>query len=215
MDESSDDEGTAKTLDGEEHEETAAELEATARLAREEFGYGAEDTNEDAQVDNGANDALSAAIETAKASMGEEEEGDSNFDNLVLLEDQKYSWSDKFRPRKPKYFNRVHSGYHWNSYNRTHYDHDNPPPKIIQGYKFNIFLPDLIDKSKPPTYVTMPADTPDTCLLVFKCGAPYEDIAFKIVNSEWCTGRKSGFRSKWHNNVLSLHFNLKFYRYRK
>ena len=23
---------------------------------------------------------------------------------------------------------------------------DNPPPKIVQGYKFNIFYPDLIDK---------------------------------------------------------------------
>merc|ERR1712039_452075 len=23
-----------------------------------------------------------------------------------------------------------------------HYDHDNPPPKIVQGYKFNIFYPD-------------------------------------------------------------------------
>jgi Cactus-binding C-terminus of cactin protein len=23
---------------------------------------------------------------------------------------------------------------------------DNPPPKVVQGYKFNIFYPDLIDK---------------------------------------------------------------------
>ena len=29
---------------------------------------------------------------------------------------------------------------------------DNPPPKIVQGYKFNIFYPDLIDKSKTPEY---------------------------------------------------------------
>jgi len=33
-------------------------------------------------------------------------------------------------------------------YNRTHYDHDNPPPKTVQGYKFNVFYPDLIDKTK-------------------------------------------------------------------
>ena len=35
-------------------------------------------------------------------------------------------------------------------YNQTHYDHDNPPPKSVQGYKFNIFYPDLIDKTKAP-----------------------------------------------------------------
>jgi len=60
---------------------------------------------------------------------------------------QVYWWHEKYRPRKPKYFNRVHTGYEWNKYNQTHYDHDNPPPKVVQGYKFNIFYPDLIDKS--------------------------------------------------------------------
>ena len=29
-------------------------------------------------------------------------------------------------------------GYEWNKYNQTHYDSDNPPPKIVQGYKFNV-----------------------------------------------------------------------------
>ncbi|CAD6257801.1 unnamed protein product [Miscanthus lutarioriparius] len=65
---------------------------------------------------------------------------------------QVYWWHDKYGPRKPKYFNRVHTGYEWNKYNQTHYDHDNPPPKIVQGYKFNIFYPDLVDKSKAPSY---------------------------------------------------------------
>lgn len=27
---------------------------------------------------------------------------------------------------------------------------DNPPPKVVQGYKFNVFYPDLIDKSSAP-----------------------------------------------------------------
>ncbi len=65
---------------------------------------------------------------------------------------QVYWWNEKYRPRKPKYFNRVHTGYEWNKYNQTHYDHDNPPPKVVQGYKFNIFYPDLIDKDEAPTY---------------------------------------------------------------
>lgn len=50
------------------------------------------------------------------------------FTPKVLM--QVYWWHDKYRPRKPKYFNRVHTGYEWNKYNQTHYDHDNPPPKV-------------------------------------------------------------------------------------
>lgn len=53
------------------------------------------------------------------------------------------------------------------------------------------------------------------CLFYFVTGPPYEDIAFKIVNAEWATGKRSGFRCKFQNGVLQLHFNLKFYRYRK
>lgn len=49
-------------------------------------------------------------------------------------------------------FFRVHTGFEWNKYNQTHYDMDNPPPKIVQGYKFNIFYPDLIDKNTTPEY---------------------------------------------------------------
>ncbi len=37
-----------------------------------------------------------------------------------------------------RYHNRVHTGYDWNMYNKTHYDLQNPPPKTVQGYKFNI-----------------------------------------------------------------------------
>lgn len=43
------------------------------------------------------------------------------------------------------------AGYEWNKYNQTHYDSDNPPPKVVQGYKFNILYHDLIDKSKVRT----------------------------------------------------------------
>lgn len=58
----------------------------------------------------------------------------------------------RYAPRKPKYFNRIHTGYEWNKYNQTHYDTENPPPKVVQGYKFNIFYPDLLDKTVAPTY---------------------------------------------------------------
>ncbi|CAG8539161.1 5052_t:CDS:10, partial [Racocetra fulgida] len=65
--------------------------------------------------------------------------------------------------------------YEWNKYNQTHYDSDNPPPKVVQGYKFNIFYPDLIDKSKAPTYkIEREPGNNDTVLIRFVAGPPYE-----------------------------------------
>ncbi|KAK9502890.1 hypothetical protein O3M35_011577 [Rhynocoris fuscipes] len=132
------------------------------------------------------------------------------------LDSQVYLWSDKYRPRKPRYFNRVHTGFEWNKYNQTHYDMDNPPPKIVQGYKFNIFFPDLIDKSSAPEYyLTVCPDNPDFAILRFHAGPPYEDIAFKIVNREWEYSYKRGFRCQFHNNIFQLWFHFKRYRYRR
>ena len=129
---------------------------------------------------------------------------------------QTYIWADKYQPRKPRYFNRVHTGFEWNKYNQTHYDIDNPPPKSVQGYKFNIFYPDLIDKSKAPEYTITPCkDDKDFCIIRFSAGPPYEDIAFKIVNREWNNSHKSGFRCQFINNMLQLWFQFKRYRYRR
>ena len=71
---------------------------------------------------------------SAANSMGDINEArDAPFGGEVHLESKVYWWHDKYRPRKPKYFNRVHTGYEWNKYNQTHYDHDNPPPKVSEG----------------------------------------------------------------------------------
>lgn len=158
---------------------------------------------------------------SALGAMGVAAEGEevgAGFNEEVELANQKYAWQDKYRPRKPKYFNRVHTGYDWNKYNRTHYDHDNPPPKTIQGYKFNIFYPDLIEKEKTPTYKVEPDRSNsdgDTCILRFHAGPPYEDIAFRIVNKDWEYSRKRGFKSVFDRGVLQLYFNLKRARYRR
>lgn len=85
----------------------------------------------------------------------------------VQLQSQVYWWHDKYRPRKPKYITRVHTGYEWNKYNQTHYDSDNPPPKVVIGYKFSIFYPDLIDKTKSPQYFIKRTQTVKTEVLVF------------------------------------------------
>nr|CAD7457625.1 unnamed protein product [Timema tahoe] len=155
---------------------------------------------------------LALQREARKGMTGEEAE----FSVETALDNQVYLWSDKYRPRKPRYFNRVHTGFEWNKYNQTHYDMDNPPPKIVQGYKFNIFYPDLIDKTTTPEYFLTPCpDNRDFANLRFHAGPPYEDIAFKIVNREWEYSYKRGFRCQFHNNIFQLWFHFKRYRYRR
>ncbi|OWF46150.1 cactin-like [Mizuhopecten yessoensis] len=149
----------------------------------------------------------------AREGMNDEE---ATFSVEVALDQQAFLWSDKYRPRKPRFFNRVHTGFEWNKYNQTHYDIDNPPPKIVQGYKFNIFYPDLIDKTETPQYTLTPIDgDKDFATLKFHAGPPYEDIAFKIVNREWEYSYKHGFRCQFQNNIFQLWFHFKRYRYRR
>ncbi|KDR83408.1 hypothetical protein GALMADRAFT_640022 [Galerina marginata CBS 339.88] len=161
-------------------------------------------------------DLASEALYRAEAEKDLDEE-----EELFNLEENianptSYNWEDKYRPRKPRYFNRVHTGYEWNKYNQTHYDTDNPPPKVVQGYKFNIFYPDLIDKSKAPTYkIVKEPGNDETVLLHFSAGPPYEDIAFRIVNREWEFSHKRGFRSSFDRGCLSLWFNFRRNFYRK
>lgn len=137
-------------------------------------------------------------------------------EDLIQNKMKKYTWQDKYRPRKPKYFNRVNTGYEWNQYNRTHYDTDNPPPKVVQGYKFNIFYPDLINKSKTPIYTKIRDEGyPETIILKFSAGPPYEDIAFRVINKEWDCIPKRGFKSVFDKGVLQLWFKFKKQRYRR
>eukprot|EP01132_Coremiostelium_polycephalum_P002479 gene2479-3067_t len=130
------------------------------------------------------------------------EESEEQFDMEVPLEPKFYSWHDKYRPRKPKFFNRVHTGYDWTKYNKTHYDYDNPPPKVVRGYKFNIFYPDLIDPSKSPQFFVHPStDNPDTVILRFHAGPPYEDIAFRIVKKEWEQSHRHGYKCVFEKEI--------------
>lgn len=133
----------------------------------------------------------------------------------INMDGATYGWQDKWRPRKPRYFHRVKSGYDWNGYNRTHYDTDNPPPKIVQGYRFNVFYPDLIDKTKTPQFFLEKADSDEYCIIRFSAGPPYEDIAFKIINREWNRSRKHGYCSKFERGVLTLYFNFATHWYRR
>ncbi|KPI37077.1 uncharacterized protein AB675_3689 [Cyphellophora attinorum] len=135
--------------------------------------------------------------------------------------------------RKPKYFNRVLLGYDWNKYNQTHYTADAPPPRVVQGYKFHIFYPDLPASSPAPSYKIIredgrkkgqsaaPAGEEDTCILRFVSpGPPYGDVAFRVVDRDWdYSGRRGGgeggFKSVFEGGVLSLHFGFRRVFYRK
>ncbi|KAK3534526.1 hypothetical protein QTP86_016602, partial [Hemibagrus guttatus] len=166
------------------------------------------------QVTGDANEsAEDAFVRRAKEGMGGDE---AQFSVEMPLTGKMYMWADKYRPRKPRFFNRVHTGFEWNKYNQTHYDFDNPPPKIVQGYKFNIFYPDLIDKRSTPQYFLEPSpDNKDFGILRFHAGPPYEDIAFKIVNREWEYSHRHGFRCQFANGIFQLWFHFKRYRYRR
>lgn len=157
--------------------------------------------------------AEEAFVRRAKQGMGTDE---AQFSVEFPVTGKMYLWADKYRPRKPRFFNRVHTGFEWNKYNQTHYDFDNPPPKIVQGYKFNIFYPDLIDKRSTPQYFLEPSlDNKDFGILRFHAGPPYEDIAFKIVNREWEYSHRHGFRCQFSNGIFQLWFHFKRYRYRR
>ncbi|CAG9770494.1 unnamed protein product [Ceutorhynchus assimilis] len=170
-------------------------------------------TNKGKKVENVITKEELLLQKEARSGMGEDE---AQFSVEQALDSQVYLWSDKYRPRKPRYFNRVHTGFEWNKYNQTHYDMDNPPPKIVQGYKFNIFYPDLIDKNCTPEYFLTPCpENREFAILRFHAGPPYEDIAFKIVNREWEYSYKRGFRCQFHNNIFQLWFHFKRYRYRR
>ncbi|KAI6184202.1 CactinC-cactus domain-containing protein [Aphelenchoides bicaudatus] len=124
------------------------------------------------------------------------------------LGQQKMLWTDKYRPQKPKYFNRVHTGFDWNKYNQTHYTGLQKSSKI--------FYPDLLDITKTPRFTLSECpNDPDFAILRFHAGPPYEDIAFKIVNREWEAHHKAGYKCQFSNSVFQLWFFFKRYRYRR
>lgn len=111
----------------------------------------------DVEVDEDDNPYTKEEVRMARDARKGMDADEAEFSVETKVDNQVYLWSDKYRPRKPRYFNRVHTGFEWNKYNQTHYDMDNPPPKIVQGYKFNIFYPDLIDKGSTPQYFLVSA----------------------------------------------------------
>lgn len=67
-------------------------------------------------------DLASEALYRAEAERELDEEEELFNVEESLPNPMTYNWEDKYRPRKPRYFNRVHTGYEWNKYNQTHYE---------------------------------------------------------------------------------------------
>ena len=114
---------------------------------------------------------------------------DKNSDNELVFNDiveikKEYEWAKDYKPIKPRYANKKILGFDWNKHNQAHYDNINLPPKTVSGYRFNIFYPNLVDKTKTPKFYLQRSETPDMCIIRFESGAPYEDVAFKIINRE-------------------------------
>ena len=145
---------------------------------------------------------------------------DKNSDNELVFNDiveikKEYEWAKDYKPIKPRYANKKILGFDWNKHNQAHYDNINLPPKTVSGYRFNIFYPNLVDKTKTPKFYLQRCDTPDMCIIRFESGAPYEDIAFKIINREWNTRQKGDFLNVFDKGVLKLYFKFKKFRYKR
>lgn len=86
--------------------------------------------NESSQQDDSAQ-ALQMYNHLKAKGLGQDEQ---EFVDLPLPQQEASLYpgvDDRFRPRKPRYFNSVKTGFEWNKYNQTHYDADNPPPKVV------------------------------------------------------------------------------------
>jgi hypothetical protein len=172
--------------------------------------------NEELEDNEAFTQAASSMFDTETTRIvAEGVETEENFnveaDDVEILEP---AWANEHHPRKPKFFNRVVMGYEWNKYNQTHYDEANPPPKVVQGYKFNIFYPNLVDTSKTPTYKVernrqkrryvgggggTSAGEDETCIIRFTAGPPYLDVAFRIIDRDWDYSSRfnRGFKSSF------------------
>ena len=92
---------------------------AASRFVPKAVQQTAEVLNEEAPSNS---DLASEALYRAEAEreLDEEEELFNIEENIT--NPTSYNWEDKYRPRKPRYYNRVHTGYEWNKYNQTHYE---------------------------------------------------------------------------------------------
>ena len=187
-----------------EAKEKREELLARQRLEKEDESKAQSTTVGSVALDDSQTAVMLLNMEKEKGF----EDGESAFqcEELILAPS---GWTDNIERKKPQYFNRVRTGYDWNKYNNAHYDRDNPPPRMIQGYRFTIFYPELADSTRTPKYFLEAADDKEYAIIRFHAGPPYEDVAFKILNKHWDRNPRSNFKCLFDRGILHLHFNFK------
>ena len=89
---------------------------------------------EQESVEAPSNADLAEALYRAEAERELDEEEELFNVEESIARPTSYNWEDKYRPRKPRYFNRVHTGYEWNKYNQTHYEYVVPEPFLIKEF---------------------------------------------------------------------------------
>ena len=124
------------------------------------------------------------------------------------------SWIASFRPRKPHFFNKVKQGYEWTGLNLARYDVNNPPPKAVLGYRFNIFFPEKVDLN-PPSYHVRVLEDPQYAVIEFNGGPPYEKIAFKVLNGKWDMADRKTFRCVFDSGIFQLYYDFVRVRYKR
>lgn len=92
-----------------------------------------------------------------------------------------------------------------------------PLPKIISGYKFNIYYPDLKDlKSTPKFKVVKDRTEPEEYdVLVFTAPDVYMPLKFRIKKGTWKTEYTHGYKCDYKDHVMHLWFRFFHLRYRK
>lgn len=134
--------------------------------------------------------------------VGEKLEGDQK---LFMDELPKYgtehlpAWARKpgATPKKPDRFAKVITGFKWNRYNKAKFGGTNhPPPRTVLAYDFTLLYPDLEEQVVPKFEVVFTEKGPEDeyCILVFRAGPPYLDVAYRIVNKRWAS-RKGAVKS--------------------
>jgi len=123
----------------------------------------------------------------------------------------------------PDYEAKVYYGHDWNEHNRKIFTPDNPPPKIVRGYKFRIFFGKLFNKGNTPRFrvdnniIGGAKQDQDSqykyTALIIESGPPYLPIVFRIVDKKWDTYRTDGYTSTFLNGIydLQIHFEASLF----
>lgn len=127
------------------------------------------------------------------------------------------AWAQRGDARKPDRFAKVMAGYRWTRYNKTHYNSaTNPPPKTINAYEFTLMYPDL-EGGRVPRYEVSATekgfDEDEFCIITFRAGPPYLDVAYRIINKQW---DKRAVKATFEpNGRFKLYFRLMSTSYRR